>query len=182
MLENILTKQGCKVYSLDPSVAAIEKLRKILGMDDLTAKVGYSENIPFGDNTFNVVIMSEVIEHLTDEIISKTFQEVHRVLVPGGRYIGTVPADENLKENEAVCPDCGKVFHRWGHVQSFTGNRLISFLQPTFVNVYVKRFYFGSWATLNWKGKFLWLLKKISVFFGINGSGESYYFVGFKNR
>lgn len=40
--------------------------------------------------------MSEVLEHLTDDVLERTIVEVHRVLVAEGHFIGTVPARENL--------------------------------------------------------------------------------------
>src|SRR6185312_3250597 len=96
------------------------------------ARHGYSQDIPFNDGMFDVVIMSEVLEHLTDTVIASTLTEVHRVLKPGGRFIGTVPADEKLSSEQVICPDCGKIFHRWGHVQEFSTDRLRSLLLTAF--------------------------------------------------
>lgn len=46
-------------------------------------------NLDFPDNTFDVVVMREVIEHFkTPEYAVK---EVHRVLKPNGRYVLTTP-------------------------------------------------------------------------------------------
>lgn len=176
-LEELLQSRGLDVFSLDPSEKAIVSLRNRLGMGESSAKTGYSQSIPFDDGTFDVVFMSEVIEHLDNEVLGKTLAEVSRVLAPSGLYIGTVPADENLKENEAVCPDCGKVFHRWGHVQSFTKHRLPDLFSRYFVDIKIARTYFGNPGTLNWKGKLSWLAKKALVSLGVNGAGESYYFV-----
>ncbi|MBU2572077.1 MAG: class I SAM-dependent methyltransferase [Gammaproteobacteria bacterium] len=179
-LERLLLAKGADIFSLDPSEKAIANIREELGLPEASAKPGYSQEIPFPDQSFDAVFMSEVIEHLDDDVLAMTLTEVTRVLKPGGRYLGTVPAEENLKDNEVVCPDCGKIFHRWGHVQSFSRERLRLLLQPIFPDLEVKRMYFGNWQQLNWKGKLSWILKKSLSSLGIKGAGENYYFSGTK--
>ena len=176
-LEKVVRYQKrVEIYSLDPGEAAIESLREKLGMDGDHAKVGYSQSMPFANGTFDVVVMSEVIEHLDDAIISATFGEIARVLTPQGRYIGTVPADENLASSQVACPKCGEIFHRWGHVQSFSPERLRQMLERDFDQVVVRRVYFGSWRTLNWKGRATWMVKKLLHLIGASGTGHNFYF------
>lgn len=174
--KTLRAEAGVDVYSLDPSAGAIERLRTDGGMDAAHAQVGYSQAMPFPDGCFDVVIMSEVIEHLDDAVINATFREVTRVLRRQGRYLGTVPADEQLAKSLVACPHCGEVFHRWGHVQSFSRERLAGLLTRDFDAVSVRHVYFGSWATLNWKGRAKWLAKKALRTAGIAGTGENLYF------
>jgi len=122
-LEQLLIDKGVIVSSLDPGTASIEGIRARLGMGE-RARVGYSQSMPFDDASFDAVIMSEVLEHLTDDVLTATFSEVARVLKPDSRFIGTVPHDENLADNITLCPHCGERFHRWGHVRSFDPARL----------------------------------------------------------
>ena len=122
-LESILVKKRVVVYCLDPSEETIDRLRKQYDLG-VRAQVGFSQSMPFQDSGFDVVIMSEVLEHLTDDVLHSTLGEIRRVLKPGGFFIGTVPANERLMDNQVVCPHCGELFHRWGHVQSFTLMRL----------------------------------------------------------
>lgn len=49
-----------------------------------------TERFPFDDDTFDLVIWSEVIEHLTQDPVH-TLQEVHRVLKPGGCVVISTP-------------------------------------------------------------------------------------------
>ena len=49
-----------------------------------------TERFPFDDNTFDLVIWSEVIEHLTKDPVH-TLGEVHRVLKPGGCVVISTP-------------------------------------------------------------------------------------------
>lgn len=122
-LESILIKNGVQVNCLDPSESTIDMLRKKHKLGE-RAKVGFCQSIPFSDNKFDFVVMSEVLEHLSDEVLNLTLDEVRRVLKNSGRFIGTVPANEKLLDNQALCPHCGLAFHRWGHQQSFSTERL----------------------------------------------------------
>lgn len=122
-LEGILVKKGVLVSCLDPSENAIDSLRSEYALGD-RAQVGCSQAIPFSDSQFDVVVMSEVLEHLSSDVLNATLIEVRRVLKSGGRFIGTVPADENLLDNRVMCPHCGEFFHRWGHMQSFSQVRM----------------------------------------------------------
>jgi ubiquinone/menaquinone biosynthesis C-methylase UbiE len=164
------------IHSLDPSAVAIERLQTEIGMDGDHAKVGYSQAIPFPDSTFDAVIMSEVVEHLEDSVIAETLREISRVLRPRGHYIGTVPADEKLEDSQVVCPKCGELFHRVGHVQSFSRERLSNLLQRNFQNVVVKHVYLTDWHTLNWKGRLKWLAKKGLLRAGVRGASGNLYF------
>lgn len=174
-LEAILLQKGAVVSCLDPSEKSIENLRKLFSLGD-HARVGFSHAMPFADHQFDVVVMSEVLEHLNDEVLRATLGEVMRVLKLGGRFIGTVPADETLLVNQVVCPHCGELFHRWGHIQTFSRSRLTQMLGSCFDKVVLSRHFFGDVRTLNWKGRIVLVIKKIMVGLGINGNGETYFF------
>lgn len=118
-LEKILSERGIEMYSLDPSARAIERLQKELNMGE-RAQAGYGQDMPFPDEAFDVVVMSELIEHLDDNTISAIAGEVHRVLRGGGMALVTTPFNERLSDSVTVCPNCGNVHHRVGHLQSFT--------------------------------------------------------------
>lgn len=174
-LEGLLADKSIRFACLDPSEESISRLRERYSLGE-AAQAGYSQSIPFPDASFDVVVMSEVLEHLDDEVIDQTFLEIWRVLRHGGRFIGTVPADEILSENHVICPHCATRFHRWGHVQSFTEAGLRGFLGRKFTNVKIQRQYFVDVASLNWKGIIGWALKRMAVMFGIKGQGETFLF------
>ena len=179
--EAALTRE-IDVHSLDPSERSIESLRDRFGMGE-KAQVGYSQEIPFPDLFFDGLIMSEILEHLSDEVIDSTLNEVHRVLAPGGCFLGTVPADEDLVEQIVICPNCCNRFHRWGHLQSFDRTRIRSLLsdqfrvealsQPDFTFAEPK---FIKWGKLNWKGKLHSALKACLWQVGIRSLGKTIYF------
>lgn len=80
-------------------------------------EISVDGSLPYPDNYFDGFIASEVLEHMTDDELVKVVEEIHRILKPNGKAILTFPAEENLKGNECFCPNCGEVFHRWGHKQ-----------------------------------------------------------------
>jgi ubiquinone/menaquinone biosynthesis C-methylase UbiE len=174
-LEKILIDNKVNIFSLDPSKNTIEKLIKNLGMVD-SAIVGYSQDIPFEENYFDFVIMSEVLEHLEDKVYFRTIAEVHRVLKSVGVFIGTVPANEILEHSMTICPCCENVFHRWGHEQTFTKNRIGQDFSELFDKVAVNRKYFGDLTKLNAKGKFVWVLKTIQSALDLKGGSQNFYF------
>jgi SAM-dependent methyltransferase len=117
-LEQLLLNRGVDVSSLDPSPESIDRLRNEPNMG-ARARAGYSQSLPFGDRSFDTVIMTEVLEHLPDEVLHQTLDEVGRVLKSDGELRGTVPYRENLAANHVLCPHCQAQFHRWGHEQTF---------------------------------------------------------------
>jgi len=178
--EKLAQTSELDIHSLDPNEKSIDNLKKRLQISDTKAKVGYSQAIPFNDDVFDAVVMSEVLEHLSDEVIGKTLLEVKRVLKLNGKFLGTVPADEDLKTGTVVCPNCGDHFHRWGHMQSFSQESLFNMLSSEFDNINVRRVLLSDFRRLNWKGKILDILKKIQVCMNLKGSNQNLFFVAKK--
>ena len=175
-LERKLIDRGCVPYSLDPSEASIVRLRERFGMGE-RAQVGYSQSIPMEDGFFDVVVMSEVIEHLETEVLEASLADVARVLKRSGRFIGTTPAEEDLRVSDCLCPSCGTNFHRWGHVQSFDETRLRQLLSVEFRSLDISRHYFSS-GSENWRGKLFGIAKTLQLRAGRTGSNETFVFYG----
>ena len=126
--EKTARTRGGIVFSLDPSEKAVAAHRERMGLVD-EVQVGFAHAIPFETNKFDLVVMSEVLEHIPDSQLSATGREVFRVLKRGGRFIGTVPGRDSLEENWVVCPNCGSQFHRWGHVRVFSRLSMAAFIR-----------------------------------------------------
>ena len=173
-LEKLATKKGIDIHSLDPSEKSILRLKKYL---QNKAKVGYSQEIPFENNYFDGVIMSEVIEHLNDDVINQSLVEINRVLKTTGLFIGTVPNNEDLKEQIVVCPKCGDIFHRWGHIQSFSQNRLKDLLEKSFIVKMIKPKMYIYWGGLNYKGKIGTFISYILYLLKIKTSNLNLFFI-----
>lgn len=170
--ERLALVRGLAVSSLDPSEGTIRRLREAYGLGQ-NAQVGSVADIPFPPESFDVVVMSEVMEHLDDATLDAALEQVARVLKPNGQLLGTVPAEEDLRAGLTVCPGCGTRFHRWGHLQSFTPESLRKRLTTHFEILDVRRCWFPDYADLNWKGRVLALLKLSLIRVGVTGEGET---------
>jgi SAM-dependent methyltransferase len=169
-LERMAIARGVEIWSLDPGERTIEKLRETLGVGD-RAKSGYSQDMPFPDAHFDALIMSEVVEHLEPDVRDKTLVEVHRVLRPGGRFIGTVPARENLEDSMVVCPQCQHHFHRWGHRSSFDAAAMRRLLERHFEVETLHERFFNEWDSAGWSRRLQGLVKKFLSWRGIGTYG-----------
>lgn len=177
--EEVASNLGMDVHTLDPDEHSIQALQQRLQLG-AKAKVGYCQAIPFDTQYFDAVVISEVIEHLSEEDTIQTLEEIARVLVPGGQLIGTVPANENLALQYVLCPHCGELFHRWGHLQSFDVKKMRATLMPYFEIQEVGERVFVTWSALNTKGKFVSGVKLMLLHLGIHGSGEVMFFSALK--
>lgn len=175
-LEKKCLAQGWDLYALDPVPAAIGAVESAGGK----GKVGHIDAIPFDDDFFDIVFCSEIIEHLSREQIQQGLNEVSRILKRDGVLLGTVPFNENLFEGRVVCPDCGSVFHRIGHQQTFDLKTLPAVLPESLKVETVKTEYFCDWPTLNWKGKIIAFVKKALLVAGVHGANENIFFAARK--
>lgn len=171
-LEQRCSAQGWETYALDPSETAIVMLKE----KGISGKVGYIEEMPYPDSFFDVVFCSEVIEHLSDEQVHKGLQEIERVLKNSGVLIGTVPLNENLLNNEVLCPECGHNFHRWGHEQSFNKESLSAIFPPTLTVEKIQATYFIDWSA-NWTSKSAGLVRKFFSVIGVRNGYENLFFI-----
>lgn len=113
-----------KVVGLDISEEAIKYVK-------CEAVIASGTSIPFQDKSFDLVLTSEMLEHLSDSDLSKTIEEISRI---AKKYIIiSVPNNENLAISHAKCEKCMKVFHVWHHIQSFNKKRIIDLIGTEFV-------------------------------------------------
>ena len=61
-----------------------------------TMTVDLNQSLPFPDNSFDIVVMAEVLEHLPYPNI--TLSEIKRVLKTNGKFIGNLPLAYHLKD------------------------------------------------------------------------------------
>jgi len=80
------------------------------------------DNVPVEDRSYDLVLSTEMLEHLDDEVFHKTIGEFRRI---SRRYILiTVPNSENIKKLLIKCPKCAYVYNRSYHLRSFTKKEL----------------------------------------------------------
>lgn len=72
---------------VDISKASLETARQHAQLNELTIdyQQAYAEDLPFEDNTFDLITCCDVLEHVTD--LSKVISEISRVLRPGGVFV-----------------------------------------------------------------------------------------------
>lgn len=115
-----------KLYGLDLSKNNVQLTQKEMRKLNINTelKSGSIDSAPFQNDYFDIVVASEVLEHLDDSMLQKGLLEISRILKPGGYFLATVPANEKLQDLLCYCPKCGYSFHRWGHKQSFNEKKL----------------------------------------------------------
>lgn len=81
---------GCKLVGLELDPEIIQMAQRNVGhLPDITLTRGNIYALPFPDNSFDGVILSEILEHVDDDVAG--LREVLRVLKPGGVAAITVP-------------------------------------------------------------------------------------------
>ena len=87
----VLSRAARKTIGIDINKEVIDTNQEKLGNDKLCFKCASIENLPFDDNSFDVVVSFETIEHVQAEIQDKFLMEVKRVLTPTGMLIISTP-------------------------------------------------------------------------------------------
>lgn len=98
-----LGRLGYEMYGVDSAPTALEFSKKRLNQENLCAGLicGDMSELPWPDEYFDAVISIKVIHHQNMDSIRKTFDEIHRVLRPGGYVLATVmkePPPRHWKE------------------------------------------------------------------------------------
>lgn len=113
-ITNILSKRY--------NVVGFDRSKEALKHVNTKTVQGSCDNLPFEDNAFDMVLCSEVLEHLPTDILNKTVSEIKRV---SKKYILiSVPYKEQLQLYFIKCPKCGTISHVYGHLHSFDENLL----------------------------------------------------------
>jgi len=80
---------SARLAGVEINTAAIEQAKLNVPTADL--RHGSAERLAFPAESFQYVTCVEVLEHLPTELRRPAFQEMRRVLTPGGRLVVTVP-------------------------------------------------------------------------------------------
>ena len=103
-------------------------------------------NLPFSDGSFDVVICSEVLEHIEDN--QTAVAELVRVLKPGGDLVVTVP--RFLPER--ICWTISRAYHQepGGHIRIYKNTELQNLLEEAGVRCRRIRYRHGLHAPYWW--------------------------------
>lgn len=123
-LIRLMLERGLEVAAYEPSDGRLGNLRASLG--DLPGFLGAIG--PDSRETFELVIMAEVIEHLLDTQLEGVLRRLAAFVKPHGILVVTTPNNEDLELGMAYCPVSNALFHRWQHVRSFDRGSLSALL------------------------------------------------------
>ena len=119
-----------KVLHFAPEQAFYKRFRKQKNLDytttDLLSPLADVKadicNLPFEDNTYDVILCNHVLEHIPDD--TKAMQELYRVLKPKGMAILQIPQDLNREktfEDNSITDqkERAKIFGQYDHVRVY---------------------------------------------------------------
>jgi SAM-dependent methyltransferase len=134
---------GNEVVGIDVDRDALARATERLGIETLWADV--ESGLPFDDESFDVAVAGEVLEHLADPVAAVA--QVRRILRPGGVFVGSVPNAFRLKSRVAYAR--GRYPSDWDptHLQLFTPEALRALL-ARFDDVHI-RFAVGRFVRLH---------------------------------
>lgn len=101
-----------KLHGVDPSVAAVDQLRKTSSTwvcgGELTVASGVVEQLPFDDSAFDAILSTNTVYSWPH--LAAAFKELYRVLAPGGRLAIGFAGSEKLRSLGAITRH-GFLFH-----------------------------------------------------------------------
>lgn len=110
-----------RVVGVDASAAALRHLR-------VEGRVGSITQLPCADGSFDLVLATDVLEHLPPEALDQAVRELTRV---ARKYVLVcVPNREDWPTNRTRCAGCGSAYHVNHHQKSWTEDDLVRGLLP----------------------------------------------------
>jgi SAM-dependent methyltransferase len=136
-------RRGADVVALDYAEDEVVQTRATLGgmvdageidLDRFKGVLrGDATKLPFADDSFDVVITSEVLEHIQDDVTA--IAEMVRVLKPGGHFAATVPAWLPEKINWMLSDEYHAPKSEGGHVRIYSATELSAKLRTAGLDV-----------------------------------------------
>ncbi len=128
-----LLRRDQTAYGVDISLQSVE-----ISNSRLSGQAGFGGAFALSaldasilDPSFDVVIATEVIEHLNDKELSQFLESSRIYLKRGGYLFVSTPFQENLGREKTMCPECGCQFHRWQHMRSWSIETLTDYLESS---------------------------------------------------
>lgn len=136
----------CQVWALDDHEESLRLLREHLPPERVLALAG--DRVPLPDASFEIITALDVLEHTPDD--DAVVREFHRLLVPEGIAVVTVPASMALWSDWDVTLHHYRRYHRPGLLALFPpAEWTVEFINYTNVLPYP-----AVWALRRWRGWF----------------------------
>ena len=136
-------RRGARVVALDYAADEVVQTTATLGgmidagdipEDRVSGTLrGDATRLPFDEGSFDVVITSEVLEHIQDDV--SAIAEMVRVLRPGGTFAATVPAWLPEKINWMLSDEYHAPKSPGGHVRIYSKTELAAKLRAAGLDV-----------------------------------------------
>lgn len=123
-----LNVSGC-----DISHVALDEARAADTTRRIDYRLGDALDLPYDDNSFDIVVLFDVFEHVTD--VGRAADEVARILRPGGVFHCFVPCEGNKSTLFSVFRHSRRIpIHTWkrehiGHIQILTTREMQRILE-----------------------------------------------------
>jgi len=114
-------RMGLLAYGIDLSQKRVEQCKEY-GLNALVCDI--TKEDPFDKESFDIVFVNHVFEHLEKEDRTKVMKSIYNWLRPNGVVISITPHNQDLEDSAVVCPECGNKFNWQGHVNSFKQGEL----------------------------------------------------------
>ncbi|OAA91610.1 MerR family transcriptional regulator [Clostridium ljungdahlii] len=94
--------EGWNITLTDFSPGMLQDAKNNLGINSkrFTFKIADVQNIPYENNSFNVVIANHVLYHVSD--VDKSLSEIYRVLKPKGYFYASTVGKNHMKEMREI--------------------------------------------------------------------------------
>lgn len=136
--EELAVKDARQIVGIDPGEEAIEYAKE--RFPKVKFLIGTLDTISFSKNSFDVVTLFDVLEHLPKNTEIKTFKIINSLLKPGGYFIITTP------NNNFFSILLDPAFYLIGH-RHYSPNALKNMLSSAKFSI-EKIFTYGNLATL----------------------------------
>gem|GEM_PF-6207297 len=119
ILVDVLEEIGYSAFGLDTDESAMSAMSS-------SHDVGSIDAIPCADESFDVVVLNEILEHLPVGVYDRGLSESARVARVS--VVVTVPNAESLESASTRCRACGCVYSIHGHVRRFEPGQMANLL------------------------------------------------------
>ena len=150
--------ENVSCYGLDQDASSLNKCKegleffKELDCNGTIFQQGSVYQLPYEENFFDLIICSEVLEHLED--YHAAINEIYRVLKPGGKFLTSVPS----YWPEKICWSLSSGYQNMpgGHVRIFKKRQVINeIIDHGFKYDHAERFH-GLHSAYWWLRCFFW--------------------------